>query len=92
MTTEERATIDALFGQIGTSSLTDQEWTDLQENLDAVGVNVESYEALLAVLDSRESISEARNRLRYYYLARGVDVGTEEESAAASNIYIGDAL
>jgi hypothetical protein len=44
----------------------------------------------LAIVDARELVSNARDRLRYYFLARSVDVS--ESSTAVSQIYAGDVL
>ena len=74
--------------QIGATSLTDEEFDAL--TIEAVNLDVATYEALLAVLDSRELVSNTRDRLRYYYLARGVEVA--EVSAGRSNIFVGAAL
>jgi hypothetical protein len=77
--------INALFLQIGATSLTDSEFSSL--TITVVSLDVLTYEALLAVLTARESVSDSRDRLRYYYLARGVSIPTEP--AGKTNIFIG---
>ena len=59
---------------------------DLENALDQIA----NYEALLSVLGSREFVSDMQKRLRFYYLARGIEVG--ELSMAKSNILIGSTL
>jgi hypothetical protein len=83
-----RDLIDALFAQIGAASLTDVEFDAL--TIEAVNLDVTTYQALLAVLDAREGVSNARDRLKYYYLSRGVDVA--DVSNAQTKIYLGDVL
>lgn len=80
--------LNAILAMIGTSSLTDLEYSSI--DLDTQAYNIETYNALLGVIDSRETVSSTRDRLRYYFLARGVDIPTS--SAAKSNIYIGSVL
>ena len=80
--------MDAILAFIGSTSLTNDEFDTI--DLESQSYTVECYEALLAVLDSRESVSNARDRLRYYFLAR--DVSVTETSAAKSNILIGGEL
>jgi hypothetical protein len=73
---------------IGAASLTDEEFNSL--TIESYGYDVDTYTALLAVVDARELVSNTRDRLRYYFLARGVEVA--ESTAAKSNILIGGGL
>ena len=80
--------IDAILSFIGASSLTDDEFATFT-------ISIESYTAalyleILSVLDSRELVSSTRDRLTYYFQARGVEV--VESSPARSNIYAGSGL
>lgn len=49
------------------------------------------YTEVLLVLDSREAVSNARDRLRYYFLARGAEL-SEATPAGKSKIYLGSDL
>lgn len=49
-----------------------------------------TYTALLAVLDAREVVSSDRDRLKFYFKAKGTAIG--ETSAARSEIYLGSGL
>lgn len=80
--------IDAILAFIGTTSLTDSEFATITETSQTYTVAL--YTEILAVLDSRESVSNTRERLTYYFLAR--DVAVTEPAAAQSEIYIGDEL
>lgn len=80
--------LDAILEFIGTTSLTDSEWGTITVSTEEYSVDV--YTELLAVLDSRESVSDTRDRLRYYFLARGVSVS--ESDQVSSNIYVGSSL
>ena len=80
--------LDAILTIIGASSLTDGEYASFPSLAQEYSVAV--YEALLEILDDREAVSSTRDRLRYYFLARGVEV--EESSPGRSNIYVGSVL
>lgn len=83
-----RETIDALLSMIGATSLTDEEFDSIV--LPGFALNEASYLAVLSILDSREVVSETRDRLTYYFLSRGVSVVAT--SKAKSNILIGGVL
>lgn len=83
-----RAFIDAILAFIGASSLTDGEFDAL--TIESAGLDLETYNAILAVLDAREVVSDTRSKLTLYFQAAGVTV--TEASAAKSNIYLGSAL
>jgi hypothetical protein len=80
--------LDAILSFIGAASLSDDEYASI--DLDTQAYNVETYEALLTILDAREQVSNLRDRLRYYFLAR--DVAVSDAAAASSKILIGDVL
>jgi len=80
--------LNAILTIIGASSLTDEEFDSL--TLVQAWFDVETYEALLSIIDSREVVSNTRDRLTYYFLARGVEVS--EPSAGVTKIYVGDEL
>lgn len=84
-----REVINALLAMIGATSLTDNEFNSL--TIEVFALDVASYNAVLAVLDSRELVSNTRDRLRYYFLARDVQVG-ELPAPGSSNILVGFAL
>lgn len=81
--------LDAILAFISCSSLSDDEWGTIDTLIDE-SYTLENYEALLGILDARESVSAARDRLRYYFLAAGVEVS--ESSNPQSNVFIGAAL
>lgn len=83
-----RDTLDGILQFIGAESLTDVEYGSLDQN--HLSSDLEKYNALLGVLDSRESVSSEPERLRYYYLARGVPVPVPQ--TGKSNILLGGAL
>jgi hypothetical protein len=73
------------------TSLTDEEFES--EGISALEhqeYSVENYTALLAVLDARDAVSGDRDRLGYFFRAKGTEITTA--SAARSNIYLGDGL
>jgi hypothetical protein len=85
-----REFLDAVLAFIGSTSLTDEEYGFCQGEIDDTSDNVANYETLLGVLDLREAVSSMKQRLQYYYLAKGVEV--DDPSNAKSNILIGSAL
>lgn len=76
---------------IGATSLTDEEYATTTNLPDDVGTyTVEVYNALLAILDSREIISGTRDKLTFLFKAKGVPV--VPTTPARSNIFIGSGL
>lgn len=80
--------LNAILATINTALLSDLEFEGL--TITSYGYDVATYEALLAVIDARETISNTRDRLRFIFLAKGVAIG--ESIPAKSEIYIGGAL
>lgn len=79
--------LNAVLAFIGAASLTDEEFDSL--TIESYGYDSATYEALLAVLDSREALSNDRTRLQYFFLAKGVEVSAP---AGSSNIFVGSVL
>lgn len=83
--------LNAILAWIGSTSLTDDEYNSIdQTGLTVAVYNTALYNQVGAVLISREAVSTVTDRLRYFFLAKGVTV--DPISSAKSNIYIGDAL
>jgi hypothetical protein len=80
--------LDGILGFIGSVSLSDEEFDSI--DLESQTYSSETYEALLAVVNARESVSTASARLKSYFEARGVTISDAVE--AQSNILIGGAL
>lgn len=80
--------LNAILSFIGAESLTDEEFDSL--TIDSASYNVATYEALSAVLVSRETISNLQDRLYAYFTARGVV--TTQVSTGKSNIFVGSVL
>lgn len=83
-----RAFLDAILAFISAASLSDAEFSTI--TLQNQDYSAETYLALLSILDSRETVSGARDRLKYYFLARGTEV--VETSTAKTNILVGGVL
>lgn len=79
--------INAVFSFIGASNLTDEEFESIE--IESQTYTSELYEALLEIIDARELVSGTRDRLTYFFLAKGVSVSAS--SPAKSNILIGGA-
>lgn len=85
-----REFLNGILSVIGAASLTDDEF-DLIPEGPIVGLfDIAMYEALLGVLNTRDMIDGNQDRLRFYFLARGVQVG--ELKTARSNIFVGGSL
>ncbi len=78
--------LDAILSFIGAASLTNDEFTSLTVTVPEY--SVANYTALLSVLDAREMVTNTRDKLRYFFLAKGVAVG-EAATASKSNIFLG---
>lgn len=81
--------INAVLAFIGTSSLTDLEFSAL--TITAAGYDNATYLAIVGVLDSREGVSTMRDRARYVFLAKGLELD-DPPAAAKSNILVGGLL
>ena len=77
--------INAILSAIGSASLNDEEFEII--TIESQTLTKALYLEIMLVLDSRETVSNTRDRLTYYFKARGVEVS--EPSAANSNIFLG---
>lgn len=94
MTDEElREYLDQILLFIGSTTLTDEEFNSI--DIDDPNNKLEVYNALLLILDGRESVTTMQKRLKYYFLAQGVAFAQDGDSPLKkpkSNIYIGSVL
>lgn len=81
--------MDAILAAIGAESLNDEEFELI--TIESQAYTKALYTEILLVLDSREAVSNTRDRLGFYFKARGVDIG-EPPPAGSSKIYLGDDL
>ncbi len=87
-----RTFIDGILDFIGSTSLTDDEWTSLSDLTEQV-YNLENYTRILATIDARETVSGTRERFTDYFKAAGVAISeTPESEQGKSNIFVGEAL
>lgn len=80
---------DSILAFIEAASLSDPEFDTCVSEVEAL--DLASYNDLLSVLDSRELVSNTRDRLGYYYMAAGVEI-SQSSAEATSNILVGGAL
>lgn len=86
-----REFLDSILTFIQSESLTDEEFETIE--LEDESYTVETYLALRTILEAREGVSDQVERLRTYFMARGVDVNaTPEVPTPVSNIFIGSPL
>jgi hypothetical protein len=85
-----RAFLNAVLTFIGAASLTDLEYDFASGELDDTASDSDNYAVLDSILEDRGSVSQSRDRLRYYYIAKGLELG--EVDAAQSNILLGGSL
>lgn len=86
-----RTWFNSIFVVIGAASLTDEEFDAI--DLTGITVNVynqAAYDALAAVLTSRESVSDLHDRLFAWFRVQGVVVSAA--TTGKSNIYVGSVL
>lgn len=83
--------LNFVLGFIGSSTLTDDEFLEF-DGLD-YGNNLVTYTALKMLLIERDEATETTDKLKFYFLAKGV-YGIEDDvvDAPRSNIFIGAAL
>lgn len=83
--------MDAILAFIGAESLTDEEFAYSEiDALETEEYSTAVYDALVVVLDARELVSTMRDKLGYYFRAKGVEITTP--TAARSNIFLGAGL
>ncbi len=84
--------LNFILGFIGSTSLTDDEFSDL--TITSYGNDVDTFEALKMLLIERNEGDPLVDQLKYYFLAKGVGAVEDEdiEPVAQSNIFIGSAL
>lgn len=81
--------LNAILDFIGVESLTDEEYDSL--GVSAQVYNKTNYTALKGVLEDREEVSDTLDRLKYFFLAKGVAITTDAKTPK-SNILIGLSL
>lgn len=84
----DRDDLDAILDFISAESLTDLEWSTL--DIDEESNDLDGYNALVSVLESRELVSTTLDKLNYYYQALGFNFGST--STAYSNVFVGSVL
>lgn len=82
--------IDNILSFIGTASLTDLEFDSI--TIESYGNDVETYEAILAILLERDGVSTFIERLKSYFVAKGVEITDTPEHTAKSGIFVGGVL
>lgn len=88
-----REVLNAILVFINTPTLSDDEWSTLESQVEIDSEATVVYEALLGILNSRETVSGAQDRLAYYFLAKGVEIPRDVTGTGGkSNIYLGDVL
>lgn len=81
--------IDAILAVISAASMNDDEFGMI--TIEVQAYTKELHDEIMVVLDSREAVSNTRDRLTLYFRARGVDVGTPAP-VGSSKIFLGDGL
>lgn len=79
--------LNAILLFIGAASLTDEEFDSIE--LSTAEYSLEVYSALDDLLLSRESVSSLRDRLRFFFMAKGLMI---VEPGGSSNILVGGSL
>ncbi len=84
-----REFLDGILMFISAGTLSNEEWATIG-SLDTQGIILENYTFLLGVIDARESVSGARDRLGFYFKAAGVSI--PQTATGKSNIFMGAPL
>ena len=81
--------INSILAFIGTTAVTDAEFAMIRAITPVYDQDL--YIDLVAILDSREAVTTTRDRLRYFFLARGIPVGPVPITGK-SRILVGEVL
>lgn len=84
-----RGFLNYILDFIGSTSLTNDEFNSLTLVNPEFEYNLETYNALLSVLDSREDLSDARDRLKSMFEATGLVIDTPSPTENESDILFG---
>lgn len=84
--------LNSILAFIGSTSLTDEEWASLDGIVTEQEYNEANYTALLTILVDRDSVSNVRERLRFYFLAADGTVNDSAPLSSPSNILVGKVL
>lgn len=86
--------LNFILGFISSTSLTDDEFEEIEPEISSYGNNVETHDALKALLIERDESDDIIIKLKYYFLAKGVTALSDDSvpDSAQSNILIGAAL
>jgi len=87
-----REFLDAILDFISADSLTDEEFDDIEALDLEQAYSKEIYAALLVTLEERENVSDQIEKLKLYFIARGLDLDVASSPQAQSNIFLGGTL
>lgn len=81
--------LDSILTFLSLASLSDEEWTATGFTSSTSEVyDIDVFNALKAVLESRELVSTQLEKLKGYFIAKGVDV-SDSAYTAKSKIFLG---
>jgi hypothetical protein len=86
-----RGFLDSILAFISCSTLSDAEWATIN-TLNDLSYTLANYTALLGILDARESVSTAKDRLKYYFKAASVEIPETGPAVGKTDIFIGSEL
>lgn len=92
-----RGALNLILKFVGAESLTDEEYDALPDDLKNAQVGdllpvLDVYTALFTLLDSREAVTDVKDRLKYYFFAKGADLQVPQVESQTSNILLGGSL
>lgn len=83
-----RDILNSILTFIGAENLTDDEFDGL--TISAAAYDAITYAALDELLSTRQAVSSQRDRLTFFFKAKGVDISSTDQGT--SNILIGSVL
>lgn len=86
-----RAFIDSILAFIDSESLADSEFEVIDPIL-APSYSIEVYLSLKSILEVRESVSSQLNKLKSFFILKGLDLDSIPANSPTSNLFIGARL
>ena len=86
-----RAYLDSILAFINSESLVDSEYETIDSGLEPF-YSIEVYQTLKTILEVRESVSSQLEKLKSFFVLKGLDLDSIPANSPTSNLFIGARL